>query len=225
MTLQAIVQRSRNGIDIPFKNPQGLLVALHGWGANSQDLVGLAQFLDLPDHTLIFPEAPFQHPYSQAGRMWYGFPSEYSFLSNPAFQQQPDLQQSRQELREFLLSLESKTGVPIDRTVLAGFSQGGAMTLDVGSQLPLAALLILSGYMHSPIDSVNPAIGKILIVHGRQDQVVPLRSAIQMRDRLTEISAPVEYHEFEMGHEIRPIVLQMVQNFMKTTVFPAGDKA
>ncbi|MBD2088976.1 dienelactone hydrolase family protein [Microcoleus sp. FACHB-1515] len=216
MTLQAIA--------IPVENPQGLLVALHGWGANSQDLVGLAQFLDLPNHTLIFPEAPFQHSYSEVGRMWYGFPSEYSFLSNPAFQQQPDLQQSRQQLREFLLSLEEKTGVPLDRTVLAGFSQGGAMTLDVGSQLPLAALLILSGYMHSPIDSVNSAIGKILIVHGRQDDVVPLRSAIQMRDRLTEIAAPVEYQEFEMGHEIRPIVLQIVQNFMKTTVFSTGDK-
>lgn len=217
MTLQAIV--------IPAANPQGVLVALHGWGANSQDLVGLAQFLDLPNHTLIFPDAPFQHPYSEIGRMWYSFPSEYSFLSNPAFQQQPDLQQSRQQLREFLLALPEKTGVPLDRTVLAGFSQGGAMTLDVGSQLPLAALLILSGYMHSPIESIDPAIAKIMIVHGRQDQVVPLRSAIQMHDRLQEIAAPVEYHEFEMGHEIRPIVLQIVQNFMKTTVYAAGDSA
>lgn len=216
MTLQAIA--------IPAAHSQGVLVALHGWGANAQDLVGLAQFLDLPDRTLIFPDAPFQHPDSEIGRMWYGFPSEYSFLSNPAFQQQPDLQQSRQQLSEFLLALPEKTGVPLDRTVLAGFSQGGAMTLDVGSQLPLAALLILSGYMHSPIDAIDPAIGKILIVHGRQDQVVPLRAAVQMRDRLQKIAAPVEYHEFEMGHEIRPIVLQIVQNFMKTTGFPAGDK-
>ena len=219
MTLQAIVLPAAAG------HPQGLFVALHGWGANPQDLVGLAALLNLPNFSLIFPEAPFAHPYTTTGRMWYGLPSSYSFFSSPEFQQQPDLQHSRQQLREFLLSLEGLTGVPLDRTVLAGFSQGGAMTLDVGSQLPLAALLVLSGYMHTPIESVHPAIDKILIVHGRQDQVVSLRAAQATRDRLLALSAPVEYQEFDMGHEIRPIVLQIVQNFIEKSTYPTRDRA
>lgn len=157
--------------------------------------------------------------------MWYGFPSSYSFLSNSKFQSQPDLQSSRQQLCEFLLSLEAATGVPLDRTVLAGFSQGGAMTLDVGSQLPLAALLVLSGYLHSPIAAVNSAIQNILIVHGRQDQTVPIAAAHQARDALTALAAPVEYQEFDMGHEIRPIILQIVQNFMEKTTYRASDSA
>lgn len=205
--------------------PQGLLVGLHGWGANAQDLAALAPLLNLPNYTMIFPNAPLPHPYSTTGRMWYAFPESYSFLGRPEFSNQPDLVSSRQQLKTWLLSLERQTGIPLSGTVLAGFSQGGAMTLDVGSTLPLAALMVLSGYMHAPIPAVNPAISRILTVHGRQDQVVPLNAAQRTRTHLQAIGAPVEYHEFDMGHEIRPIVLEIMQNFMKETPTPPRETA
>ena len=72
------------------------------------------------------------------GKAWYA-------LENKEF---TGLAESRKLLFNWLNSLEASTGVPLNRIVLAGFSQGGAMTLDVGLTLPLAALCSFSGYLH-----------------------------------------------------------------------------
>jgi len=125
------------------------------------------------------------------------------------------LSESRQQLRDWLLSLENETGVPLSRTVLGGFSQGGAMTLDVGLELPLAGLFSLSGYLHFQPHLLKTPIPPILMVHGKQDFVVPIEVARQTRDALNGINAKLEYHEFNMGHEIPQIVLNLVEKFIK----------
>lgn len=190
---------------------------LHGWGANAQDVAALASFLECPDYQFFFPNAPFLFPFAPEGRMWYNFPDDYAFLSNPAFRQQPDLMQSRELLIDWLTSLEASTGVPLSRTILAGFSQGGAMTLEIGLNLPLAALLVLSGYMHAPPDlpKTSTPFPPVLMVHGRQDMVVPLSAAHQTRDALLAMGVPVDYRELSMGHEIPPLVLSHMQSFIE----------
>lgn len=196
------------------KPAKGLLVVLHGWGANAQDVASLAPYLTLPDYGMAFPDAPFSHPYSETGRMWYGFPETYSFQSSPDFRDQPQLQESRQQLVAWLRSLESATGVALEQTVLAGFSQGGAMTLDVGLHLPLKALIVLSGYLHAPIDPISFTTLPVLMVHGRQDRVVPLAAAVQARDQLTAMGVSVNYQELDMGHEIQLSVLNLIKSFI-----------
>jgi phospholipase/carboxylesterase len=213
MTLQAIL--------VPAKREpaKGLLVGLHGWGASGQDVAAVAAYLNLPNYQFAFPDAPFPFPYGGAGRVWYNFPANYSFASSSDFAKNAELQASRQQLTDWLRSLESQTGVPLSRTVLAGFSQGGAMTLDIGLQLPLAAIMILSGYLHAPIDLPQPIdaakLPQVVIMHGRSDQVVPLRAAHQARDRLTELGIPVAYEELTMGHEISMSVLSRMQSFIE----------
>jgi phospholipase/carboxylesterase len=202
--------------------PQGLLVLLHGWGANAEDVAALADYLDLPNWQFVFPNGPFPFPYSPAGRMWYDLPENYSFSSQPNSPQQNQLQTSREKLTTWLTALEGTTGVPLARTVLAGFSQGGAMTLDVGVNLPLAALIILSGYAHAPVTSAT-TIPPVLMVHGRLDQVVPLQAAHQAHDLLIQQGANVQYHELNMGHEIQPVVLKLMQSFIEEMVLPAGS--
>ena len=198
--------------------PTGLFIALHGWGANAQDVAALATFLDLPHCQLLFPDAPFPFPYGSLGRVWYNFPQDYTFTCEPSLAQQPELVESRQRLTAWLQSLEAKTGVPLSRTVLAGFSQGGAMTLDVGLQLPLAALLVLSGYLHSPARLGEGKVPPVLMVHGRQDAVVPLQSAQNSHRQLQDLGVSVTYHELDMGHEIPAAELQLVQNFTTQTL-------
>jgi phospholipase/carboxylesterase len=214
MSLEALSVSARH------QPPHFLLVMLHGWGANAQDVAALASYLDLPTFEFAFPNAPFAFPYSPVGRVWYDLPENYSFSSQPARSQQVQLQSSRQELLTWLKSLPDTTGIPLARTVLAGFSQGGAMTLDVGLQLPLAALMVLSGYAHTQLEATASLVPKILMVHGRSDLVVPLAAAQQTRQQLSQLGIPVQYHELNMGHEIQPDVLKLMQSFIEEIVFP-----
>jgi phospholipase/carboxylesterase len=126
--------------------------------------------------------------------------------------------QSRELLTDWLQSLESSTGVPLSQTILSGFSQGGAMTLDVGLKLPLAGLVAMSGYLHPSAGSLETLDAKsvppVLITHGRQDTVVPLESAISARKTLESLGVKVQYQEFDMGHEINPEILELFRNFV-----------
>ncbi|MBW4621040.1 MAG: alpha/beta hydrolase [Cyanosarcina radialis HA8281-LM2] len=254
----ALVDRVRNSvqslsvINIPpsaGRSPGGLVAILHGWGANGEDLASLVPFLNLPDYQFVVPDAPFPHPYSSIGRMWYAFDQQ------PSQNSDIQLATSQQIVKDWLQSLSTETNIPLERTILMGFSQGGAMTLDVGLNLPLAGLIVLSGYMHTiaSIDEAEivgfklPILGfdrfssqasidppptgieekisnrqlsrtfpPVLAIHGRQDTVVPLSVARQAKDTLTTLGVGIEYHEFDMGHEIRPEVLPLIQNFVKT---------
>jgi phospholipase/carboxylesterase len=97
---------------------------------------------------------------------------------------------------------------------LAGFSQGGAMTLDVGLTFPMAGLCSLSGYLHSQPQGNAIAIPPVFVVHGKQDLVVPIQAAQKAKDVLNSMGVTVEYHELAMGHEIIPEVLTLMQNFI-----------
>lgn len=185
----------------------GLIVTLHGWGSNAQDLASIAPFLNLPDFQFLFPNAPLMHPNVPEGRMWYDLRDGYNYNG---------ITESRQQLAEWLEALPVSTGVPLSRTVLAGFSQGAAMALDVGLSLPLAGLVALSGYLH-PLDrSFNGTTAPILIIHGRQDHVVPIKAAQEARETLTAVGATVQYHELDIRHELQPGVLMLIRNFVQT---------
>ncbi|MEM8718638.1 MAG: dienelactone hydrolase family protein [Cyanobacteria bacterium P01_G01_bin.39] len=193
-----------NGTD-----PNYLLVVLHGWGANYQDFVPFAKVLNFPGFGYMFPNAPFDHFQVPGGKAWYA-------LENKDF---TGLRESRQFLLEWLNSLEAATGVPLAKTIMAGFSQGGAMTLDVGLTLPLAAVCSFSGYLHyQPQASENQTFPPTLIVHGKQDSVVPLEAALKARDELTKIGVTVDYHEFDMAHEVNESALALFKQFITEQV-------
>lgn len=209
MTLEAIALKTND--ETPAER---LFICLHGWGANAQDIAGLAAYMPISGYHLRFPNGPFPHPFNPAGRMWYGFPEGYDFSVSHDFEQQADLQESRQKLHDWIAAVGQETGIPLSKTFLAGFSQGGAMALDVGLQLPLAGLLVLSGYLHStPI--VQASAGPALILHGRQDAVVPIAKARETRDVLTARGVDLTYQEFDMGHEVAPAALQQVVAFCR----------
>nr|WP_322744122.1 MULTISPECIES: alpha/beta hydrolase [unclassified Coleofasciculus] len=186
------------------QQPTGLVVVLHGWGANAQDLVSLVPEWALPNYHFLFPNAPFAHPQVSGGTMWYDLEREdYQGLT-----------QSKLMLTDWIKSIESVTGIPLSSTVLTGFSQGGAMILDVGLSLPVAGLVSMSGYLHRTPQNVEPPLPPVLIAHGRQDNVVPLSAAQRLRDYLLNLGAPIQYKEFDMGHEIVPEVIDVVRDFI-----------
>jgi phospholipase/carboxylesterase len=190
--------------------PIGTIVLLHGWGANNQDLGDLVPYFKLPEYQFLFPNGIFDHDYSDEGKMWYSFTGAGQ-LNDLSMAQ---LATSRQVLTEWVQSLPDSTGVPLDRTWIAGFSQGGAMTLEIGLDLAVAGLIVMSGYVHpdraKPVQTAPP----VLIVHGRQDDVVPIAAAQTSQETLIQWGVEVQYQEFDMGHSIVPEVLDVVRNFV-----------
>lgn len=219
MGQQAVADDSTlNAIAIkPNGAEQRLIVLLHGWGANARDVAGLIEAIHMisaPTEALL-PDAPFEHPMVPGGRAWYSFPPNYDFRSPHDFESQADLQESRERLLGWMRSLPQQTGIPLEKTIMGGFSQGGAMTLDVGPQLPLAAMLVLSSYSHAAIAkcvSDRP----VLLIHGRQDPVVPLPKALDTKNQLEQQGLTVSYHEFDMGHEVSLDALQVASQFCST---------
>lgn len=198
MSLEFISVGPTNG-----QAPVGLIACLHGFSGNSQQLAPFAPMFNLPEYQFLFPDAPYSNSYG--GRMWY----------NLRHGDDRGLAASRQQLIDWLTSLEARTGVPLSRTILAGFSQGGAMTLDVGLTLPLAGLVCLSGYLQTkPELRVGQSFPPVLIAHGRQDGMVPLSAAQNARDSLKALGVTVKYQEFDMGHIVIPAVLTLMRSFI-----------
>ena len=177
------------------------LVLLHGWGADADDLLDLGELLVGPGVSVVALRAPEPHPYG-VGRQWYGLqPIDWSQL--PA---------ARELLRQRLTELAQS--VPFSRTVLLGFSQGGAMALDVGSSLPLAGIVACSGYPHegwAPTGSLPP----VLLSHGQQDPVVPFAASEEVLRRLQASGAAAQLLDFPGGHTIDASVLPSITDFVR----------
>lgn len=197
----------------PLAHPSGQVVFLHGWGANAADLLGLAPLLNLPQVQSWAVDAPLPHPYSLEGRAWYD-------LEQPNW---PGLPAARQHLLTWLQDLPTRSGLDLQQTVLVGFSQGGAMALDVGSRLPLAGIAVLSGYPHRDLDPTAIQPGPTLILHGRQDTVVPPSAAEAVTELLTQAGGPYEYHLLDMGHEINPEALGYLRQFLVSRLVRQPD--
>ena len=182
------------------------LVLLHGWGADADDLLDLGPLLVTPDVSVVALRAPEPHPHG-SGRQWYDLqPIDWSRL--PA---------ARTALSERLQELAAS--VPLQRTVLLGFSQGGAMALDVGSGLPLAGIVACSGYPH---EGWQPAAGgaPVLLSHGREDPVVPYAASEAVLQRLQQSGTPAELLGFSGGHTIDSSVLPAIAAFVAKALEP-----
>src|SRR5215510_14929835 len=130
----------------PETDAEASVVWLHGLGADGHDFEGLVPLLGLPRVRFVFPHAPVRGVTINGGllmRAWYDITR---FDANEGGEQASHVRASA-ELVEALLARERERGVPSTRTVLAGFSQGGAMALHVGLRHPepLAGVMVLSG--------------------------------------------------------------------------------
>ena len=186
-------------------NADGLVIFLHGWGANAADLVSLSPLLDFGNCYFSFPDAPLPHPHSPQGLMWYDLEKEGY----------PGLDESRDRLKTWITELATELEIPLEKTILAGFSQGGAMTLDVGLELPLAGLVALSGYLHHDPPKDLSSAPPVLIMHGTQDAIVPLQMAELARDNLSKRGATVTYSDFPMDHSICPDEIFQLGQFIR----------
>ena len=176
------------------------LVLLHGWGADADDLLELGRQLCGERRQLVALRAPQPHP-GGSGRQWYD-------LQNRSW---PDLPQARLALRARLEALGRS--LPLEQTVLLGFSQGAAMALDVGSDLALAGIVACSGYPH-PGWQAKPAMAQVLLTHGKNDPVVPYAASEELLRLLRLQQARVELIGTAGQHGIDAELLPAIRRFI-----------
>jgi len=192
-------------------NPTASIVILHGLGADGNDFVPIARELDLRSAgpvRFVFPDAPTRPVTINGGyvmRAWYDI---FGFDSQQLREDEAGLRES-QALVEGLIAKEKSRGVPARRIVLAGFSQGCAMTLMTGLRHDerLAGLVGLSGYMPlaAKAEAERHIANKdvpIFLAHGTQDPVIPIARARASRDALVAMGHAVDWHEYAMPHSV-----------------------
>ena len=191
-------------------NPTASVIWLHGLGASGDDFVPIVRELDLAgmqDIRFVFPHAPTMPVTINNGyvmRAWYDI-----IGADLSRREDEKGLRASQAMVEQLIAQEKARGIPAERIVLAGFSQGCAMTIQTGLRHSekLAGLLCLSGYvpLHTTIaeerHSSNQAT-PIFMAHGRGDQVIPIIRAEQSRDLLRSLGYEVEWHEYMMPHSV-----------------------
>lgn len=188
--------------------PTASIVWLHGLGADGHDFAPIVPELTLPVPVrFVFPHAPMRAVTINAGvvmRAWYDILAVGSERREDA-----DGVRASQAQVEALIARERARGIPAARIVLAGFSQGGAMTLHTGLRHPerLAGLLALScalplaDRLAAEASPANRDV-RIFMAHGTHDDVIPLARARRAHDTLAGLGWPVEWREYPMPHAV-----------------------
>jgi phospholipase/carboxylesterase len=193
-----------------------LVVLIHGYGSNGDDLIALAAAMQpmLPGAAFVAPNAPSQLPHMAAAYQWW--PIETFSMAERA----AGAAAAAPGLDAFITAELEKAGLSSDRLLLVGFSQGTMMALHVGLRRPDAAAGIvgISGMLVAP-ESVQADIRSrppVLLIHGTEDEVVPFRSMEMASTVLTETGVPVETHVSPgIGHGVSQDGLVAATNFAR----------
>ena len=210
-------------------HPTAAVIWLHGLGADGHDFAGLVPELDLsncPPIRFVFPHAPSMPVTVNGG---YVMPAWYDILGPDLVSQQDaaGIQASERAIVA-LIAQEVARGIPAERIVLAGFSQGCAMALHTGLRLPqrLAGIMALSGYLpladrftaeRHPANAQTP----VFMAHGTQDPVVVITRGEASRDALAALGQPVEWHSYPMPHSLHPREISDISAFLTRVLGPA----
>ena len=192
-------------ISLNSESATNRLVLLHGWGADAQDLFPVGKLLTegFQDcFEIVSLSAPQAHP-SGSGRQWYPlYPHEWAQVPNAVL----DL-----ERRLNNLSFEE---IPLAKTLLLGFSQGGAMALELATRKKFAGVFALSSYPH-PEWQPSKDMPPIYLCHGNIDQVVPKEASQKSFDILTKNRIKSDLYFFDGGHEITNDLIDHCRGIIK----------
>lgn len=206
-----------------------VVILLHGYGAPGDDLVLLAEVMNVPARTRwMFPEGP------QSLNMGYGNSRAWWLIDMARLEAERaagrvrdlsgevprGLPQAREALETFLTTLPRVMPIDYKRTVIGGFSQGAMLTCDLvmRTAFPFSGMVQLSGSLLAKQDW-RPSVAKrtgmpVFQSHGLQDPILPYVMAERLRDELIHLGLSVEWHSFRGGHQIPEPVLNRLSGFI-----------
>ena len=188
-------------VSIGSQNSSHRIILLHGWGADADDLLPVGKSIihnSCFEFQIISLKAPTLRS-DNTGRQWYSlFP--------------PNWIEAEIAVDKLVDTLEAfdKTKIPLQKTVILGFSQGGAMALDAGLRVDLGLVISCSGYSHPKWDPIknNP----VLLSHGSQDEVVPINASRDISKRLINLkNINNELHTYNCSHTIHPDFIEVIR--------------
>ncbi len=191
-------------LDGPRLEPRGgkakrLVVLLHGYGADGNDLIDIGQAWQdvLPDTAFVSPHAPEPCGQAPMGRQWF----ELTFR-NPE-ERWSGVNRAAPGLNAFLDDELTRYNLPPSALALVGFSQGTMMSLHVGLRraTPFAGIVGYSGMLvlpkDGPAESIKDEVTSrppVLLVHGDRDDLIPAQALFHASNALSELGVPVERH-------------------------------
>jgi phospholipase/carboxylesterase len=222
-----ITVRLTGGADREGGGDGPLVVLMHGYGAPGTDLVGLWRILGVPPGVrFAFPEAPNEIPGMFGARAWWSLDldrAEHELARGPrsyANEVPPGMEAATDQVVQMLAEIQERLGVPNERLVVGGFSQGSmaacnaVFTRDVAP----AGLVVLSG---TPVNLSAWKAGmekqadlRVLQSHGEQDPLLSFQAAKDLRNDMVGAGLRHEWIPFRGGHEIPMPVLEALGGFI-----------
>ncbi|BCN94132.1 phospholipase/carboxylesterase [Thiomicrorhabdus immobilis] len=206
----------------PAVKANAAVIWLHGLGADGHDFENILPQLGLPnDHAIrfVFPHAPVQPVTVNGGMMMRSW---YDILSMDIADRVDinGVEQSANVVND-LIAEQISQGIPAQKIVLAGFSQGGLVVLHAGLNCDenLAGILALSTYYPEPCfneSSLRNHALPIFMAHGRYDQVIPLSVAEDSKAFLESKDFSVDWHSYPMEHSVCMQEVEQISAWLQT---------
>lgn len=206
------------------KTPKFLVILLHGYGANGENLIELAN-----EFQQIIQDAYFIAP--NAIEPWEGgFPNSYQWFSLYAGVERkaldvlaPKIKNANQILLKFIENQLQRFNLSYENLILVGFSQGSMMAIYQGLIMPkkIAGIISFSGKVVEPLSVGDEIISKpnICLIHGTHDAVLPFTNFYEAQKILKQHQVPFEAHAIDhLDHTIDIRGVRIAQNFVKKIV-------
>ena len=204
-------------------DPTASVIWLHGLGADGNDFVPVVNLLNLPHVRFILPHALFKKVTANNGyemRAWYDV---FGFAPGSR-EDEAGIHQS-QAYVESLISKEVARGIPANRIVLAGFSQGGAVVLQtalrhkqaLGGVMALSTYLPLKASLEKEKSVLNMHI-PIFMAHGTQDTVITFSTNHLSVELLKAQHYRIDFHEYAMAHTVSTQEIDDIRAFLRSTL-------
>jgi phospholipase/carboxylesterase len=196
-----------------------LVILLHGFGANKDDLSDLAPLIDRTNYMYVLPDAPLFAADDPTLRAWY----ERGGRESPAA-----VREALSALDGFIHEVIARFRVPHGRALLGGFSQGGAMSLRYGLSRPelFAGIVVLSGSLRQ-VDDLTPTLPAertqpIFVAHGQHDTMVPFEWSTDLVAYLEAQGYRPTSKAYPIDHEISPALVKDLKNWIRNVLPPEG---
>jgi phospholipase/carboxylesterase len=195
--------------------PHPTVIALHGWGANALDLLGLAPHLGGGNYLVLCPQGPIDVPIGPGANGYGWFPITMGAPPDPVA-----FARAAVALDGFIDAALGRYPIAPDRVALLGFSQGGVMAYGqaLRPRVRLAAVAALSTWFAPGLIETAGAPRldglPVLVQHGANDELIQVSRGRESVERLRELGADVTYREYPMGHEISGPSLRDLVGFL-----------